>query len=176
MGAYSKRRFLKANVSQIPLIADAIKRDFEVDGFEVNVQDLIGGGRDISVTKGDSFKAILGMRSALKISLRPQVDGVLFDANVGIFGEQAIPTVISMFFFWPVLITQIWGMVQQSKLDDRALEAAERALMSSGYYVNNTNQVEPNAGGNEGSAGFCMNCGTKLISGAKFCPQCGTKL
>ena len=100
MGAYSKRRFLKANVSQIPLIADAIKRDFEVDGFEVNVQDLIGGGRDISVTKGDSFKAILGMRSALKISLRPQVDGVLFDANVGIFGEQAIPTVISMFFFF----------------------------------------------------------------------------
>ena len=116
------------------------------------------------------------MRSALKIALRPQVDGVLFDANVGIFGQQAIPTVISMFFFWPVLITQIWGMVQQSKLDDRALEVAERAIMSSNFTANNVYaQPEAPSGGSEGAI-FCMNCGAKLVSGAKFCPQCGSKL
>jgi hypothetical protein len=176
MGTYSKRRLLRASVSHIPQIAEAIKRDFELDGFEVKVEEIYGGGRDISVTKGDSFKAVLGMRSALKIALRPQVDGVLFDANVGIFGQQAIPTVISMFFFWPVLITQIWGMVQQSKLDDRALEVAERAIMSSNFTANNVYaQPEAPSGGSEG-ASFCMNCGAKLVSGAKFCPQCGTKL
>lgn len=59
------------------------------------------------------FKAVLGMRSALKVTLMHQTDGVLFDSNVGIYGQQAIPTVISMLFFWPVLIiTQIWGLVR----------------------------------------------------------------
>lgn len=37
---------------------------------------------------------------------------------------------ISMFFFWPVLLTQIWCLLQQSSLDDRALAAAERGITS----------------------------------------------
>ena len=169
MATYSKRQLLMASASKIPQIAEAIRKDFEIDGFEVNIDTLMSGGRDISVTKGNLFKAVLGMRSALKITLTPQSDGVLFDANVGIFGQQAIPAVITMFFFWPVLITQIWGLVEQSNLDDRALAAAERVIGGS-------TAATASSFAGSGTYKFCTNCGTKVSGDAKFCPECGTKL
>ncbi len=134
---------------------------------------LMSGGIDISITKGSLFKAMLGMRSALKVTLIPQTDGVLFDANVGIFGQQAVPTVISMFLFWPVLITQIWGLVEQSSLDDRALTLAEQAIA-----VGSTSSASASsfASSFTGTHKFCTNCGTKTDGTSKFCPECGAKL
>lgn len=165
MAIYSKKKLLAASVSQIPQMAEAIRKDFESDGFEVNVDNLISGGCDISVTKGGMFKAVLGMRSALKITLVPQTDGVLFDANVGIYGQQAVPTVISMLFFWPVIITQIWGLVEQSQLDDRALKVAEKVVGSSSVATTASESCK-----------FCTNCGSRISASAKFCPECGEKL
>ena len=173
MGTYSKKKLLAAHSSQINSIAEAIQNDFVRDGFEVNVDTLMSGGKDISITKGNLFKAVLGMRSALKVTLIPQTDGVLFDANVGIYGQQAIPTVISMLFFWPVLITQIWGLVEQSSLDDRALAVAEQAIVggatSSASISSFTSTFTSNPK-------FCTNCGAKLDGASKFCSNCGTKL
>ena len=171
MATYSKKRLLVATASQIPQIAEAIRKDFEMDDFEVNIDTLVSGGRDISVTKGNLFKAILGMRSALKITLTPQSDGVFFDANVGIYGQQAIPTVITMLFFWPVLITQIWGLVEQSKLDDRALEIAEKACTghTSSFFAAT---AQPTSSQTK----FCTECGTKTDESAKCCPECGKRL
>lgn len=171
MATYHTTKLLAATPAQTPQIAEAIRTDFEADGFEVAVDSLMSGGRDISITKGNLFKAVLGMRSALKITLTPQSDGVFFDANVGIFGQQAIPTVITMFLFWPVLLTQIWGLVQQASLDDRALAAAERAIdsTSSPSSLMSTSST--------GTAQFCTSCGTKVDgTDAKFCPNCGNKL
>ena len=159
MGTYSKKKLLAAHSSQINSIAEAIQTDFVRDGFEVNVDTLMSGGKDISITKGNLFKAILGMRSALKVTLMPQTDGVLFDANVGIYGQQAIPTVISMLFFWPVLITQIWGLVEQSSLDDRALAVAEQAIAGGATSSVSISSFTTTFTGNPK---FCTNCGAKL--------------
>ena len=172
MGTYSKTKLLAAHPSQIMAIAEAIQNDFVRDGFEVNVDTLMSGGKDISITKGNLFKAVLGMRSALKVTLIPQTDGVLFDANVGIYGQQAIPTVITMLFFWPVLITQIWGLVEQSDLDDRALEIAEQAIASD----SSSAAVSSFTSTASGTYKFCTHCGAKIDSTVKFCPECGAKL
>ena len=163
MPTFNKQKLLPATAVQIPAMAEAIRKEFAPEGFEVQIDTLMSGGRDISLTKGSLFKAVLGMRSALKITLTPQMDGVLFDARVGIFGQQAIPTVISMFFFWPVLITQIWGLVNQSQLDDRALAAAERGMQNGASSLNVS------------SAGtlFCTHCGTRMDEDARFCSRCG---
>ena len=119
-----------ASPSLIPLIAQRITEEFETDGYEVNAIALGSGGYDISIRKGGFFKSVLGMKTALKVSLLPRNGNIYFEAGVGIFGQQAIPTVISMFFFWPVAITQIWGLVRQAKLDDKALEVAQDVIMS----------------------------------------------
>lgn len=164
MATYSTQKLLDASAAQITQIAEAIRKDFADDGFEVYVDTLMSGGRDISITKGNLFKAVLGMRSALKISLTPRQSGVYFDANVGIYGQQAIPTIISMLFFWPVLITQIWGLVQQSSLDDRALDVAEKAISSNESISDN---VSPK---------FCTNCGAKIDMDTHLCQVCGSRL
>lgn len=166
MPTFNKQKLLTASAAQIPAMAEAIRKEFAPEGFEVQIDTLMSGGRDISLTKGSLFKAVLGMRSALKITLTPQMGGVLFDARVGIFGQQAIPTVISMFFFWPVLITQIWGLVNQSQLDDRALAAAERGMQSSASSLNVSS---------EGSL-FCTHCGARMDKEARFCSRCGERV
>ena len=173
MGTYSKKKLLAAHSSQINSITEAIQNDFVRDGFEVNVDTLMSGGKDISITKGNLFKAVLGMRSALKVTLIPQTEGVLFEAHVGIYGQQAIPTVISMLFFWPVLITQIWGLVEQSSLDDRALVVAEQTIAGGATSSASTSSFTSTFSGNYK---FCTNCGAKLDGASKFCSNCGTKL
>lgn len=167
MPTFSKKAILPASASQISEMAKAIEQEFFKDGYEVKTDTLMSGGCDISITKGNVFKAVLGMRSALKVSLTPTFNGVQFDAHVGIFGQQVLPTVISMFFFWPVLITQIWGLISQSKMDDRALAAAQSVLMPGMNY--STNPVI-------GSKRFCTVCGAEVPVDAGFCPNCGAKL
>ena len=90
-----------AAVTQIPDMADAIRDEFAPEGYDIQIDTLMNGGRDISITKGGIFKAVLGMRSALKITLTPQMNGVLFDARVGIFGHIVIPALWRISSFGP---------------------------------------------------------------------------
>lgn len=165
MGTFNKQQILDGSPSLIPAIASRIEKEFSADGFTVQNQSLISGSSDISITKGNAFKAVLGMKTALKVTLRPQGSRILFDAGVGVFGQQAIPTVISMLFFWPVLITQIWGLVQQSKLDDKALEIAETVVHENGNSVAASLLDQKHE--------FCVSCGKELPADSVFCPRCG---
>lgn len=163
MGTFCKKTVLSATAQQIPSIAESIRQEFVSDGYDVKVENMTSGGCDISITKGGVFKAVLGMRTALKVTLTPQINGVLFDAHVGIFGQQIIPALIFYFVFWPVILTQIAGLIQQSKMDDRALAAAQRAIANNPGFQSGTSRK------------FCTNCGNSIPEGSKFCPHCGAR-
>lgn len=167
MATFNTKKILYGPVSLIPSIAHSIQDDFLNNGFEVSTDSLSSGGYDISITKGGTFKAIMGMKTALKVTLLPNGNTISFEAGVGIWGQQAIPTVISMLFFWPVLITQIWGIINQAKLDDKALEIANEVISKHNYNQNVT------AG--EGVK-FCTSCGTQNGGNANFCCGCGKQL
>ena len=158
MGTFATKKILQGNPSLIPVIAEQIKTEFAAEQFEVQIDNLLSGGVDISISKGGLFK----------VSLIPKDNAIAFEAGIGIFGQQAIPTIISMLFFWPVLITQIWGIVQQSKLDDKALEIAEEVLKNRDSFT--TLNLDING------MVFCTNCGYRNIKGAKFCSECGQAL
>ena len=168
MATFNTKKILYGSTSLIPTIANRIQEEFQNEGYEVAMDALSSGGYDISITKGGVFKAVLGMKTALKVTLLPQGSNINFEAGVGIWGQQAIPTVISMLFFWPVLITQIWGMVEQSKLDDKALEIAQDTIM-----MNNNNSAAPT---NSNGGKFCTGCGTQNAESANFCSGCGRSL
>lgn len=170
MATFNTKTTLYGSPSLIPDIANRIQAQFQCEGYEVTMDLLSSGGYDISITKGGVFKAVMGMKTALKVTLLPQGGNIYFEAGIGIWGQQAIPTVISMLFFWPVLITQIWGMVQQSKLDDKVLEIAKDVINASRYVsISATTQ---SAAGDK----FCTNCGTKNTESSKFCCGCGKPL
>lgn len=166
MAAFNTKKVLYGSPSLIPVIANELQTKFQADGYEVTMDALSSGGYDISITKGGVFKAILGMKTALKITLLPQNGNIHFEAGVGIFGKQVVPTLIMWYVAWPVLLTQIWGLVQQSKLDDKALEIAENIV-----YKNNNSAASANYGSK-----FCTGCGTKNVESANFCSGCGKPL
>lgn len=165
MGVFKTSKLLYGNPSLIPQIAMAQMQTFELDGYEVKIENIRSGGKDISITKGGLFKAILGLKTALKIKLLPKENKIQFDAGIGIFGLQAIPAAIAFFVTWPVILTQIWGLVQQSKLDDKALEIAEKVIYDD---ARNTYQTEQYI--------FCPHDGKRIPANAEFCPFCGKKV
>lgn len=48
--------------------------------------------------------------------------------HISIVKQQLIPTLLTVCVFSPVVIAQIWEMIRQSKLDEKAIEIAERAM------------------------------------------------
>ena len=174
MGTFNTQKLLNGDPSLIPAIASRIDSSFTAEGYAVQSQTLISGSADISITKGGIFKAVLGMKTALKVTLKPQSDSILFEAGVGIFGQQVIPTMIMLFVTWPVLLTQIWGLVQQSKLDDKALAIAEQSI--AGGASSSAASISSFTSSFTGTHRFCTNCGTKTDGTSKFCPECGSKL
>lgn len=167
MGTFNTHKIINAEPSLIPAMANKITDYFKSQGYEVDVQVSDLGTYDISLTKGGMFKAVLGLKTALKVTLKSELDKVSFDAGIGIFGQQLIPALIMYFVAWPVLLTQIWGMVQQSNLDDTALMLAESVIPSNSTL---DRTVEPTS-----ISSFCPNCGYKHDAGMRFCPSCGMR-
>lgn len=167
MGVFNTKERLLGSPALIPTIANEIVSHFQNKNYEVFMDALSSGGCDISISKGNIFKAVLGMKTALKITLLPQENAINFEAGIGIFGKQVIPTLVMWYVAWPVLLTQIWGLVQQSKIDDEALNIAKSIIASNG-----NNFSIPNAG----KIKFCTSCGTMNSEYANFCCECGKQL
>jgi hypothetical protein len=128
MGAFSSSRTVPYHVEDLSPVAQDVMRHFEQQDYEVTETHIPTGGTQVSIRRGGTFKAIIGMRSALNIRLEPEANGTRVEAGVGIFGQQAIPTAITLLVFWPVLIAQVWNMAQEAKLDEEALRVAEESL------------------------------------------------
>lgn len=181
MGVFNTKTTLDASPALIPAMAERICQVFTDEGYEIKRDELVSGGADISVAKGNLFKAALGMKTALKITLIPLDNAVSFEAGVGIFGQQVVPTIIMWFFAWPVLITQIWGLVQQASLDDKALAAAQEVIdQHRGNNFSGTTATASTGTSTEASTGapsaFCTVCGARITPGARFCSACGAPL
>jgi hypothetical protein len=165
--AFSTNRFFPADPKWISEIAPVVEEKFKNDGYTTKAMQTGMLGADISITKGGVFKTISGMKTALKIKMTPEGNGFRAEASCGIFGLQAIPTVISMLFFWPVLLTQIWGMIKQSNLDDTAMTYIEEALIAANAFGHKPS--------NSILGDFCPTCGEET-NGGNFCSNCGRNL
>ena len=128
MGTFSSSRTVPYQVEDLSAVARDVMRHFEQQGFEVSETHIPAGGVQVSIRKGGTFKAVIGLRSALNIKIQPVANGTKLEAGVGIFGQQAIPTAITLLVFWPVVVAQAWNMAQESKLDEEALGVAEESL------------------------------------------------
>jgi hypothetical protein len=115
-------------VEDLAPVAQDVMRHFESQDYEVAETNLPAGGVQVSIRRGGTFKAIIGMKTALNIKIEPVDEGTKVEAGVGVFGQQAIPTMITALVFWPVIISQVWNMVQEANLDEEALGVAEESL------------------------------------------------
>ena len=128
MGTFNSSQTFPYIVEDLTPVAQDVMRHFEQQDYEVTETNIPTGGVQVSIRRGGIFKAIVGLRSALNIRIEPVANGTKVEAGVGIFGQQAIPTAISLLVFWPVVIAQVWNMAQEAKLDEEALGVAEESL------------------------------------------------
>ena len=128
MGTFNSSKTVPYAVEDLAPVAREVMDHFEKQDFEVTETNIPTGGVQVSIRRGGTFKAIIGMKTALNIKLEPVANGTTVDAGVGIFGQQAIPTAITLLVFWPVIIAQVWNMAQESKLDEEAIRVAEESL------------------------------------------------
>ena len=128
MGTFNSTQTFPYEVEDLVPVAQDVMRHFEQQDFEVTETPLEAGGVQVSIRRGGTFKAIIGLKTALNVKIEPATDGTKVDAGVGIFGQQAIPTAITLLVFWPVIVAQVWNMAQEAKLDEEALDVAEKSL------------------------------------------------
>jgi hypothetical protein len=128
MGTFNSTKTFPYTVEDLAPVAKDVMDHFEGQDFEVTETNIPTGGVQVSIRRGGTFKAIIGMKTALNIKIEPVANGTTVDAGVGIFGQQAIPTAITLLVFWPVLVAQVWNMAQESNLDEEALRVAEESL------------------------------------------------
>ena len=128
MGTFNSSKTVPYVVGDLAPVAQEVMDHFEQQDYEVTVTPISMGGVQVSIRRGGTFKAIIGMKTALNIKIEPVANGTTVDAGVGIFGQQAIPTAITLLVFWPVILAQVWNMAQESKLDEEALRVAEESL------------------------------------------------
>ena len=131
MGIFKSSKILYGNSGLISTIATEIASEFRSEGYDVDTVVSSNGWKEISITKGGLFKRCLGMRTAMKVILYPHKGHIKLETEPGIFGNQVIPVILVASGLWIVLLPQIWGLVRQSKLDDKALEIAERIVYAS---------------------------------------------
>jgi hypothetical protein len=130
MGTFNSSKTVPYVVEDLAPVAQDVMAHFESQDYEVTQAHIPTGGVQVSIRRGGTFKAIIGMKTALNIKIEPQSNGTRIEAGVGIFGQQAIPTAITLLVFWPVLVAQVWNMAQEAKLDEEALGVAEESLKS----------------------------------------------
>lgn len=174
MGAFESQQMFYTPVADLTPIIREAEQYFRAQGFEVVSERRMSGTWDISLTRSNFFKTICGLKSALKIELVPQNGAVCVKAGIGIFGQQVIPSIVSLFMFWPVLVTQIWGLVKQSKLDEEALQVIgacldeQEAAQADEKRGSQVRSVSP--------ARCCKGCQEPLPRGSVFCPKCGQRV
>src|SRR5215213_1450770 len=128
MGTFNSTKTFPYFVEDLAPVAQDVMRHFEGQDYEVTETNIPTGGAQVSIRKGGTFKAIIGMKTALNIKVEPVANGTTVDAGVGIFGQQAVPTAITLLVFWPVIIAHVWNMDQESNLDDEAFRVAEKRM------------------------------------------------
>jgi hypothetical protein len=128
MGTFNSSKTVPYFVEDVAPVAQEVMRHFESQDYEVTETNIPTGGVQVSIRRGGTFKAIIGMKTALNIKIEPVANGTTVEAGVGIFGQQAVPTAITLLVFWPVIIAQVWNMAQEAHLDEEALRVAEESL------------------------------------------------
>ena len=122
MGLFKSTRLFFNASAYTDSAANNLMTSLRYDGYEIDGVKLPSGDWDISIKKGNLFRAVLGLQTALKIVISPASPHVYVKAGVGIFGQQAIPTILTVWVWWPFAIPQIWGIIRQSKLDKIVLD------------------------------------------------------
>ena len=118
MGLFKSIKLYNNVSTHVDTVANGFINSMKYEGYDVVGTKMPSGEWDISIKKGDLLRAVVGMQTAMKVVITPNTPHVYVKTGVGIFGQQAIPSLLTAFVFHPLLILQVWGLIKQYKLDE----------------------------------------------------------
>lgn len=160
MGRFESSTIINAPQEFIPIACRKIRSAFEAEGFEYSIKTESFNKTVVLITKGNLVMQAVGLKQGLEITFIPGNGNISVAAKGTVIKDQAIATVVSMLVARPVLIAQIVGLINQSKLDERVIETVKLALAE-------YNEVKPV---------FCTHCGKQVKSTDGLCPECGNRI
>lgn len=166
MALTDSTRIFTTQVQDMESILNYCETYFTARGYNVSTELLASGGF-ISITNSGIFKSISGMNTGLNITLTQMKGAISVSMKIGIFGKQLVPTAITMLVFWPMLIPQIYGLVQQNKLDTEAYSVIAAAINE--CETSTLNSIDEDTA-------YCPFCGVKMPATANFCVSCGKRI
>ena len=136
--AFQSSRDYKVSFSHVRGISNEVLEALESEGYSVHREELAAsasgnrGRGDIilSVTKGGFFKMVAGLKTALKCTFSETEQGFRLTQKIGLFETQAVPTTIMLVAFWPLIVTQIVGLIKSKKLDSHIFELVDLSIQS----------------------------------------------
>lgn len=162
MSTFTTQKNYETTASFIPYAIAHIREVFssEHEGFDVNQKMASYNKAVLEVTKGNLVKKIVGLKQGLEIVLESDNEQVTVRVKGTVLKDQLIPTLLTLFVTWPVLIPQIVGLIKQSGLDEKAIGVIDTAYA---YYK----CLHPT---------YCTHCGGEITGNPEVCPHCGTRL
>ena len=174
MSAFKSEKMIPISVPDLGPVARELAEHFKHRSYQVECTQSPDGMWEVGITRGNVFKAVVGLKSAMKVKLEACPQGTMVRARVGIFGKQAVPTAISVLVAWPVLLTQIWGMIREAELDNEAVRVVEVSLRRAQRLGGSPGGgMQPPPGAPSSAEAFCTGCGTRLDASSAFCGACG---
>jgi len=133
MGLFSAEQLVAATCDeeQLKLVAADVGDHFNNQGYSISVLP-VAAGQQISLHQGGTLAMLTGTQLDLRVLLTSTEAGTCVECGVGIIGQQAIPTALSLLLFSPLIIVQLWGLAQQSGVDDQAISVAAASIMKHG--------------------------------------------
>ncbi len=181
MSMFKSEKLIPVSLPDLEPVANELAGHFKQRDYQVEYAQLPSGEWQVGITRGGVFKAAVGLKSALKIQIEAYPSGTMVRAGAGIFGKQALPTTITLLVAWPVVLTQVWGLIREANLDDEAVSVVEASLMRH-QRVGSFQDVPASPAGSPGpqraatspaQSAFCTSCGEELGVSARFCALCG---
>ncbi len=186
-------------------VANVVSSWLVLHDFESRTIDLPDGGIAVQARQPKSWRYILGMSSALNITINKVGSELVVETGAGSWAEKIAVGAVGAFILHPLLITAAYGAWKQSQLPDKIFGAIEeyiksrqgtagatRATRATRIPVQSSDAPLTESAIQETAIQekdmpeivppttpeeiICSSCGEAADEGAKYCDQCGARL
>lgn len=170
-------------------VARKVSSWLKLNDFEAQIVDLPDGRITVQARQPKSWRYILGMSSALNITLEKKGDHLVVETGAGSWAEKFAVGAVGIFILHPLLITMAYGVWKQSQLPEKVFEVVDQHLKDKRGPAETTriaiqpgdetaaeSAVPENVPSSTFEERICASCGGASSKEAKYCSQCGSLL
>jgi hypothetical protein len=165
--------------------------------FEARIVDLPDGRITVQARQPKSWRYILGMSSALNITISTEGGKLVVETDAGQWAEKVAVGAVGVFILHPLLITMAYGTWKQMQLPEKVFEVVEqyikerqgpaeatRVPVQSSSVPTTAKDIQEmvstptpeDVSPTTTEETVCAKCGEAANMESKYCDQCGARL